>query len=113
MRYKASWFRVIISVLIWLVCSAISAAEINFWNDVFQNHGSVMMLMETESGSIIYANNSAALFYGYTIEELQNLRIQDLNTLSPSEVTQERIAAAREGRNYFVFPRSRKHDPRL
>ncbi len=76
----------------------------NFWGTLFKRHGSIMLLVDVESGKIIDANQAAANFYGYSVAELQNMNIEHLHMYSPEEVAQERLAAAGEERNYFIFP---------
>lgn len=74
------------------------------FKDIFEKHGSIMMLVDAKDGSIVYANPSASKFYGYPSEVLLNMRVQDISLLSEKEVEAERSAAAREERNYFIFP---------
>ena len=74
-----------------------------FWGTAFHRHGSIMLLVEVESGRIIEANEAAATFYGYPAEELRNMNIEQINMYSPADVAQERLAAASEERNYFIF----------
>lgn len=76
----------------------------DFWGTAFDRHGSIMFLIEVESGKIIAANQAAAGFYGYTVEELENMNIEQIHMYSPNEVALERLAAASEERNYFIFP---------
>ncbi|MEJ6950724.1 bifunctional diguanylate cyclase/phosphohydrolase [Natronospora cellulosivora (SeqCode)] len=73
------------------------------WNEVLDKHGSIMMLMDAETGYIVEANQSAAAFYGYSIDELKKMNIEDINVLSDKEVEEERMKAARDERNFFVF----------
>lgn len=68
------------------------------------DHNAIMLLVEPETGAIVDANAAAAEFYGYGIERLRSLRIQDINTLGPDEVAAERRRAQVEKRNYFIFP---------
>lgn len=75
-----------------------------FYKEMFENHGSVMLLIDVETGAIEYANLAASKYYGYSVEKLESMAIQEINNLSPAEIEQERRAAAREERNFFVFP---------
>ena len=79
---------------------------------LFENSGVVMLLIEPESGAIIRANSSAARFYGHSQQELQSMAIQDINTFTPEQVKKERLRAARENRNFFIF-RHRLSDGRV
>ena len=76
----------------------------DLWGTVFNKHGSIMLLVEVDSGKIIDANQAAAAFYGYSVAELQNMNIEQINMYSAEEVAEERLAAASEERNYFIFP---------
>lgn len=71
--------------------------------ELFDGHGSVMLLINQETADIVYANNAAESFYGYSKSELESMKISDINTLTPAEVTEEMAAAVREERNFFIF----------
>ncbi len=71
--------------------------------NIFQNNGSVMLIINSVSGEIIDANHAAAEFYGYTIETLREMKIQQINALSPGEIQVEMSRALAQERNYFNF----------
>jgi PAS domain S-box-containing protein len=71
---------------------------------MFARHQAIMLLIEPETGQIIDANRSAENFYGYTMDDLRTMAIQDINVLTPEEVAAERNRALEEERNYFIFP---------
>jgi two-component system, sensor histidine kinase len=77
-------------------------ASLNF-DHLFEHHGSVMLIIETDSGKILHANDAAAAFYGYSIQELESMYIHEINKMDPDDVEAERRAAAHEERNYFIF----------
>lgn len=81
-----------------------SAVNDNFFQAMFESHQAVMLLIDPSSGSIIDANRAAVKFYKYSREELQGLRIQDINMLDPTQVRDEWMKALRDERNYFEFP---------
>ncbi len=70
---------------------------------MFDRHGAVILLLQTDTGAILYANASACQFFGYSLAEFVRMKIQEINTLAPAEVQAEMIRARREERNYFVF----------
>lgn len=78
------------------------AVEIDYY-EMFDEHGAVMLIIDAETGKIEFANKSAQTFYGYSKETLQSMTIQEINTLTPEEVAEERLAAADEQRNHFIF----------
>jgi len=76
---------------------------------MFYRHNAVMLIIEPESGQIIDANHSAEDFYGYTIDKLRTMKIQDINTLSQEKIKIERKRAITEKRNYFIFPHRKEN----
>lgn len=69
----------------------------------FDESSSIMLLIDPENGEILNANNAAAHFYGYALNQLIGMPISALNTLPPEEVQKERQRALLEERNYFNF----------
>ena len=69
----------------------------------FDANRSVMLLIEPNSGKIISANPAAARYYGYSLESLQGMSINNINILPADQVAAERQRALREERNYFNF----------
>lgn len=82
---------------------ALQQSEARF-RQMFESHASPMLLIEPESGNIVNANLAAANFYGYSIEQMQNMSIDQINTQNSEQIAFERQQALREERNYFVFP---------
>ena len=56
---------------------------------MFLDHGSMMLLVEPDTGSIIKANYSAARFYGISLEELLLKTTRDISC-NPPEFTHQR-----------------------
>lgn len=71
--------------------------------NIFDNNGSVMLIIDPISGDIVNANHAAATFYGYTIDELKTMKIQQINALSPGDIQLEMSRALAQERNYFNF----------
>jgi two-component system, cell cycle sensor histidine kinase and response regulator CckA len=80
---------------------ALSESE-QLYRQMFFDHSAIMQLIDPETGAIVEANPAAAEFYGYSVEELQRMTIQQINTLSPEEVFRRRHEARQRKRNYFV-----------
>ena len=74
------------------------------YRQIFEQDQAVKLLVEPGTGRILKANRAAALFYGYPIETLQQMRISDINRLDPAEIAAEMQAALLEQRTFFVFP---------
>ena len=70
---------------------------------IFENHQSIMLIIDATTGNIVDANKAAESFYGYSQEELIHLNISDINSLSLIETQHEMEAALKEKRNYFEF----------
>jgi diguanylate cyclase (GGDEF)-like protein/PAS domain S-box-containing protein len=79
-----------------------AADEVDF-KELFDNHQSIMLIIHPITGDIYYANAAAAEFYGYPLETLIEMNINDINTLSPKEVADERLRALKEEREFFIF----------
>ncbi|NPD48119.1 PAS domain S-box protein, partial [Lentimicrobium sp. S6] len=75
---------------------------------MFNDHAAIMLLIDPESGAITNANSAAQLFYGYSHQQLCDLRIQEINQLSNDEVAKEIQNARNQYRNYF-FPHKLKN----
>lgn len=84
--------------------AAEEAASADLLSVQLRYHSAAMLMVDAESGRIIDANESAAKFYGYSVERLIGMDIDQINILGHEAVAREREMAAREERNYFVFP---------
>ncbi|UOD35401.1 PAS domain S-box protein [Deferribacteraceae bacterium V6Fe1] len=73
------------------------------FENMFRLHKAIMLLIDPETGEIIDANESAHQFYGYSLNELRSMKIQDINILSAEQVKFEMQRAKIEARNYFNF----------
>jgi PAS domain S-box-containing protein len=82
---------------------ALRESEARF-RHMFEKNNAIMLLIEPDSGRIIDANLAAQNYYGYPVETLKRMSIQDINALSPEEVAARRQQAAHEHLNFFVFP---------
>ncbi|NPD87014.1 PAS domain S-box protein, partial [Lentimicrobium sp. L6] len=76
---------------------------------MFNDHAAIMLLIDPESGAITNANSAAQLFYGYSHQQLCDLRIQEINQLSNDEVAKEIQNARNQHLNYFTFPHKLKN----
>jgi len=54
--------------------------------NIFNNHKSVMCIIDASSGAIVDVNHAAELFYGYSQNELIQMNISDINILSEAEL---------------------------
>ena len=67
------------------------------YRGVFNNHHTIMLLIEPESGMIVDANEAASTFYGYSVGQLKQINYRRLTASSDSE-TLERVRSSLSGR---------------
>jgi len=77
-------------------------AEINY-QDLFENHNTIMLIINTNDNTIYEANQAAIDFYGFPREQLIGMSINDINMLTDEETQIEVDLATSEERNFFVF----------
>jgi PAS domain S-box-containing protein len=82
---------------------ALRASELRY-RQMFEQSQAIQLLIDPDTGQIIQANRAAAHFYGYSIEDLQQMRIGDINQIDPAWINQEMQVALLERRNPFAFP---------
>lgn len=70
---------------------------------LFSSKNIIMLLIRPEDGVILDANKGAIDFYGYSLEEITNMSIQDINIFPQDEIEDEMRRAKEEQRNYFLF----------
>ena len=70
---------------------------------MFNNHSAVMLLIDPTTGQIVKANQAASQFYGYPLEKLIQMNIQQLNVLSPAEIAEKMADAFNKQVNIFEF----------
>ena len=73
------------------------------FRNMFLDHSAVMFLIEPISGNILAANSSASQFYGYSVDELTSMSINEINTLSADEAIIIRNQALHRENNYFLY----------
>ncbi|MEI7825675.1 MAG: PAS domain S-box protein, partial [Chlorobiaceae bacterium] len=55
---------------------------------LFESHAAAKMVIDAQTGSIIDANQAAAAFYGWTVEELKKMNINQIIVPSDEEIQQ-------------------------
>lgn len=73
------------------------------YHTLFQGNRAVKLLVDPTDGALVDVNAAACAFYGYSRDDFRNMRISDLNMLSPEEIAAEMQAAAAEKRSHFFF----------
>ncbi|MCK9216664.1 MAG: PAS domain S-box protein [Firmicutes bacterium] len=95
----------ILILLLMLTFSSFVYSDVDDFNfyKVFDNHGSIVLIIDSESADIIYGNKAATKFYGYEKEILQSMKITDINILSAKETEKEMEDAVSKEKNCFIF----------
>lgn len=99
---------ILFSIILFHLTGVAQTSESNLSDDfdfigLLEHHGSIMLILQAETGKIVYANQAAVDFYGYSRDVLYGMKIHQINTLTSAEVEIERQAAIVEARNNFVF----------
>ena len=70
---------------------------------LFEEHSAVMLVIDPDTANIVDANRAAASFYGWSIEQLRKMNIQQINLLSPDVLLQEMDKTRSSKQSRFVF----------
>ncbi|MBN2530910.1 MAG: response regulator [Deltaproteobacteria bacterium] len=73
------------------------------FRNIFQKHLAVKLIIDPDNGDIVEANEAAEKFYGWTGDQLRQMRIQDINILSSDEVNEAMKKASTMERTRFEF----------
>ena len=76
---------------------------------LFERHSAVMLVVDPDMGNIVDANEAAASFYGWSIEQLKQMHIQQINILSP-EAIKNAMETARSSKGMRFEFRHRRAD---
>ena len=79
------------------------------YKKLFEDHSAIKLLIDPESGMILDANHSAANYYGWTRDEIKQMKISQINTLTPAEIKKEIEKARDQNKFHFEF-RHRRAD---
>ena len=71
---------------------------------LFEGNSAVMILLDPATGFIIDANQAAADFYGWPIAVFKQMNINQINTLTPEEISQELNKWQSLNQRHFSFP---------
>lgn len=87
---------------------AVKISEERF-RKMFHGHSAVKMVIDPKTGAIVDANAAAVNFYGWPIEELKQMFIQQINDLHPDDL-KDRMASAIASPNARFEFRHRRAD---
>lgn len=106
-KFRAFLQGVLCILFVVLAVSVASGAETAPWPDslpqFLDQYGTVVLLLDPGTGQILDANQAAALFYGYSQEQLRAMNIMQINTLGTDEVIGRLDDARTYQQNNFIF----------
>ena len=73
------------------------------YRDMFYKNNAIKLIIDPVSGEILNANEAASKFYGYSVNRLEKMNINQINTLQAEQITAEMKLARNEHRKYFDF----------
>lgn len=103
MNKKLIYMLLLILILSTFKVTVYANSENYNFEEIFNNNKSVMLMIDSSTGEILDANAAAVAFYGYTRDELLQMKISEINTLSPEQINKEMNDALLENRNFFEF----------
>ncbi|MCB9421296.1 MAG: PAS domain S-box protein [Ardenticatenaceae bacterium] len=74
------------------------------YRQMFEAHPTIRWLVDPETQQLVDVNPAAAQFYGYSREKMRQMRVTDLNVLSPDEIKARMSLAQSKKRSYFEVP---------
>lgn len=77
--------------------------DLRFFKSVFTNMHTINLLIDPISGKIVKANDAASKFYGYTLQEMTLMRIDQINILPLEAIKQQMELAKNNKTNFFNF----------
>ncbi len=85
---------------------ALRESEESF-RSLFEDHSAVKFVIDPATGNIIRANHAAATYYGWSRDELTQMKIQDINRLPPEEVREDMEKASIAQKDHFEYQHRR------
>ncbi len=76
---------------------------------LFESHAAVMMLADPYTGNIVDANRAAADFYGWSVGELRQMNIRQINPISVDKIRMNLDMSRLAKQNRFVFRHRRSN----
>lgn len=73
------------------------------YRQLFTEHSAIGLLIDPATGAIVDANPAASKFYGYAIDALRQMNINQINMLTHEQIALAMQAADQHTRNYFTF----------
>jgi PAS domain S-box-containing protein len=75
----------------------------NKYHSLFRKSRANMLLIDAKTGEIVDANDKALEYYGYSLKEITDMNISEINTLSATEIFLEIEGAKQKERDHLYF----------
>ena len=75
---------------------------------MFEKHTAIQLIIDPQTGNIIDANPAAAKFYGWSVEELRQMQIGQINILPPEEIKKKMESCNLAQQEHVAFRHRRK-----
>jgi len=75
----------------------------------FNEHSSIILIIDADTGKILDANPAALKFYQYSKEEITSLTIFDINQLEADELKKLLPLVSSKVEEHFYFPHKLKN----
>lgn len=80
------------------------------YKHLFENHTAIKIIVDTENGNIYDANYAAALYYGWTREELKKLNLSNINISLSHEMLNKELQVIKNSKSIHRFFKHRKRN---
>jgi len=75
----------------------------NLFRNIFEYHTAVKLIIDPGNGNIIDANRAAEKFYGWSKDQLKQMKIQEINIYPDKKISQAIDMALSRKQEYFEF----------
>lgn len=75
----------------------------SFYEKLFQNSSGIQVIVDGDSGQIVNANKIACEFYGYSKEQIKNLKIYDISSINDLEEIKHILNETLEWKNTEIY----------
>jgi PAS domain S-box-containing protein len=75
---------------------------------LFNSHSAIQVLLDPDTGKVVDVNQKAALWYGWSVDELKQMYTKDINTLTPEEIIKSLHSVETGQHNKFIGRHRRK-----
>lgn len=77
----------------------------SFYEKLFENSSGIQIIIDGENGKIINANKTACEFYGYSKEQIKNLKLSNISSINDLEQIKNTSQQTVESKNTEIYSR--------